>query len=388
MIDIVSERDCVGCKACGDVCPKEAISYQVNEEGFWHPTIDKTKCVKCNRCEQVCPSVHVPKRNNEQVQSVLASYHKEQSIRYESTSGGVFYALAESILHKGGYVVGCIYSGDYSKAYHVVIDSEEKLKDVIGSKYFQSDTEGIYKATKTVVEEGKPVLFCGSPCQVAALHNFLGREYNNLYLVDFVCRGINTPMAYQKYIEELELKYNSKVKKVHFKNKSHGWLNLGTYVEFQNGKKYYRNRYMDPWVNAFVVGNLYMRQACSECNYKTLPRISDISLGDFWGQHFTKDEAKNGLSLIMVNNDKGKRLIKDSSSRLQLTKKSLDEAIEGNPAILNSIPPSSHREEFFERIHKEPYSGIVWDLIGSNPFQRCVKSLYEQIKIYIWVRVR
>ena len=253
------------------------------------------------------------------------------------------------------------------------------------SKYFQSDTEGIYKAVRALLREGKKVLFSGSPCQVAALYNFIGAEDENLYTVDYVCRGINSPLAYKKYIEEICEHDQSGVQEVHFKNKSHGWTNLGTRVVLQNGKIYYRNRYNDPWVNGFIVGNLYMREACEHCHYKQLPRVSDVSIGDFWGMEFTPEEAKYGLSLVMVNNDKGKRLLASAEKLIVLRRESLELALSGNPAIQHPVSiDHKKREQFFARVQSEPFSKVVWSLVGKNWMYRQLDE--KKAQVCAWLR--
>lgn len=382
MIDRLSFNKCVGCKACGDACPVDAITFERDKEGFWYPSINAEKCIKCEMCEKACPILQLDKVNNTNFDKpkVYSAHYKEKDIRYNSTSGGVYYALAKNMLEQGGYLVGCAYSDDYSKAEHIIVNDETGLKKVMRSKYFQSDTEGVYKETHKLLKRGEKVLFCGCPCQVAALKQYIGHEYENLYTVDFVCRGINSPLAYEKFIEELEDKYNSKVKEVHFKNKSHGWTNLGTKVTFENGKAYYRNRYTDPWVNAFIAGNFCMRPSCEQCDFKKLPRVSDLTIGDFWGLEFTREEAKYGVSLVMVNSMKGKDLFNSSMGMMVVEEKTLEEALNGNPAILNCAKFASGREEFFERIENEPFSKVIWSTLKSNVIIRNVKSIVYNVK--------
>lgn len=367
MIDLVSHQDCVGCKACGDVCPKGAIKYKIENDGFWYPVIDEDKCVKCNLCENVCPVMHPVTGRDVKLDKaeVYACTLKDRETRYNSTSGGLYYALAKTILSHGGYLIGSAYDEKFTGAFHVVANDEGGLRKLMRSKYFQSDTEGIYKLTQDLLKKGETVLFCGTPCQIGALNNYVNEKLSErLYAVDFVCRGINSPLAYTKYMDELRKKYHSELAEVHFKNKSRGWTNLGTRVVFQNGKVYYRNRYNDPWVNGFIVGNLYMRECCHSCQFQKLPRISDISMGDFWGLRFTEEEAKYGVSLAIVNTEKGKRLFSESKEYLDIVEHTIEEALKKNGAILAPAPRDDKREQFFERIQNEDFSDVVWSLIG------------------------
>ena len=290
----VPKTECVGCKACGDVCPTSAISFPVDNEGFWHPSIEKEKCINCGLCVKVCPALAVYRGSNEvrEVPKVYKVYHKDRNIRYNSTSGALYYALAQDFVEKGDYIAGCVYNDGFTGAHHEVSNTMEGLGRIMRSKYFQSDTAGIFKEIKALLVKGEKVLFCGTGCQVSGLYGFLGKEYENLYTVELMCRGINSPLAFTSYMKELGNRFHSDIKEVHFKNKSHGWTNLGTLITFENGKKYYRNRYNDPWVNGFVVGDLYLRPSCEKCKYKEFPRVADITIGDFWGLDFTEEEKK------------------------------------------------------------------------------------------------
>lgn len=372
MIDKVKKDSCVGCKSCGDICPKKAIDFKTDNEGFWYPFIIEDKCIKCNLCDKVCPSLSKYIDIKSKEPKVYAAYSLDRNIRYKSTSGGMYYEIAKSFIENGGYIAGCVYNDDLSGAHHTLSNKIEDLSKIMGSKYFQSDTRGIFTQIKKIIKDNK-VLFCGAPCQVAALNNYIGNN-DNLYTIDFICRGINSPLAYRKFIEDLEIQYQSKVTKVHFKNKSHGWLNLGTYVEFANGKKYFRNRYTDPWVTSFIEGDLSMRPSCHNCKFKEFPRVADISIGDFWGRKFTYQEGKLGVSVVLVNSVKGEKLLEYSKSRLYLEDATLKEACDGNPALLNRCKPGKFREEFFRRLENEPYSKVVWDLVGRSFWKRIYKS--------------
>lgn len=380
----------MGCKACGDACPKQAIAFPVDEEGFWHPEIDSDKCIDCHLCERVCPVVSRPERqqNNFVQPEVYAAYHKNHEIRYDSTSGGMYYALAESILAKEGWLAGCVYTADFDHAEHIVSNTMDGLKRIMRSKYFQSDTSGIYKKVRELLLKKKTVLFCGAPCQVAALYKYLGKEYSNLYTVDFICRGINTPLAYQMYMRELTEEYSSPLKEVRFKDKSRGWTNLGTRIIFSNGKEYYRNRFNDPWVNGFICGDIYMRPSCAECRFKEFPRIADITIGDFWGIELTEEECKYGLSLAMVNSEKGCELFDLAKESLVYRKEKLEKAVAGNPALLHPAPISPNRKRFFELLKSRKYSEAVWETMGLGWPKWKIRVWLLQSRAYICVKLR
>lgn len=386
MKPFLTHDECMGCKACGDICPVGAISFPVDEEGFWQMTIDEEKCIDCHRCEMVCPVKNYPESRTETNRSeplVYKSWHKDPAIRYNSTSGGMYYAAAEAFLERGGVLVGSVYTEKFERAIHVAVKDHAGLQRVMRSKYFQSDTEGIYKVVRDLLKKGEKVLFCGAPCQSAALHKFIGAKDTNLFTMDFVCRGINSPLAYSSYMDELKARYKSELKEVRFKDKSRGWTNLGTRIFFQNGKEYYRNRYNDPWVNGFIAGNLYMRPACFQCAFKKLPRVSDMSIGDFWGLNFTQEESSQGVSLVFSNNEKGDWLLDISRPRMFVEHRTLEEALQGNPAILHSAVYSEKRKQFFALLRTVGFSDAVWRTMGSTARERWLKEKNHQIKVLL-----
>ena len=382
MIDKVSKSDCVGCKACGDICPKDAISFSVDYEGFWYPAIDMGKCIKCNLCERACPALNVH-RSSEQAREIPKTYkvyHKDKDIRYNSTSGALYYALAQGFVENGDYIAGCVYNDGFTGAHHEASNTMEGLKRIMRSKYFQSDTAGIFKEIKALLVRGEKVLFCGTGCQVSGLYGFLGKEYENLYTVELMCRGINTPLAFTSYMKELRERFHSDIKEVHFKNKSHGWTNLGTLIKFENGKEYYRNRYNEPWVNGFIVGDLYIRPSCENCKYKEFPRVADITIGDFWGLEFNEEEQRYGVSAALVNTGKGDELLQMAEKNMFVEERKFEEALNGNPALLHPVKLNPKRKDFFDRVKSEPYSKVVWDLLDSTAWKRNVTIAKTKVK--------
>ncbi len=383
MIDKVAKENCTGCKACGDVCPTSAISFPVDQEGFWYPLVESRRCVGCDLCECVCPALNVPQgpKAPRPVPKVYKAYHSDSIVRYRSTSGGLYYGLARSFVEAGNYIVGCVYNKGFTGARQVAYNTQNGLEVIMGSKYFQSDTAGIYKTVGKLLQQGKSVLFCGTGCQIGGLYGFLGGDSPNLYTVELICRGINSPMAFSAFLEELRGKFHAEVQEVNFKNKLHGWINLGTLVTFQNGKQYYRGRINDPWVNAFVIGNLSLRPCCERCQFKSFPRVSDITIGDFWGIKFNDEERKYGVSVALVNTEKGDKLLNSAKETMVVEERSLQEALKGNPALEHSVKRNPKASVFFERISNgEPYSKVVWELLDSTPFTRAKAMVIWQLK--------
>lgn len=359
MISKIKKNLCTGCKMCADICPVNAIMYSTDGEGFYYPIVDYSKCIKCNRCVTTCPSLSKPDLQKDKPK-VFAGWINNADVRLQSTSGGIYYALASYFIRTGGFIVGSRYTEDYKGAEHIISNTKEGLYQIMGSKYFQSNTQDIYGKVKKLLDDGEKVLFCGTPCQSAALQSFLNIEYDNLYLIDFICRGVNSPKAFRKYMEELEKEYHSKIENVHFKNKKNGWTSLATHVKFENGIEYHKERNDNLWIRGFIQGNLYMRPSCHQCRYKEIPRISDITIGDFWGiQGADKKDIFNGISVIMSNSEKGKFLLSEICNTVTLSEQSLELAEKGNPCILTPASEGKNRNKFFELLDEYPFTVAV-----------------------------
>ncbi len=380
MIDTIKQMDCTGCKMCKDVCPVDAVAFETDQEGFWYPKVDYDRCIQCEKCVNTCPSLSEHKNLDAREAEVYAAWALDDKVRLKSTSGGIFYILAQKMIGQGGIIAACKYADDYKSAYHTLGETGEDLEAFRGSKYFQSDTEGIYRKVKEQLKAGRKVLFCGAPCQVAGLNRFVGTDNKNLVTLDFICRGINSPMVFKKYVDECEEHYGSPVRKVQLKNKNKGWIRLGTYMEFQNGKTYYRDRVTDPWVNGYVRGDLFMRPCCSECKYKERVRVADISIGDFWGLKKSEENLFKGISVILTNTDKGAEYLKSIEDKLYIEKRTYEEASKGNGCLLHSAKMGMYRQEFFERVKVTEFEGLVWSLLGETKSSIFVKELKYNIK--------
>jgi len=336
MITIKDKKDCCGCNACGDVCAHRAITFKTDTEGFWYPEIDKSVCTDCGLCEKVCPMLHVEElhTHGQKEPKVFGGYHKNISIRFDSTSGGVFSALANAMYKQGGYVSGAVFNDDWSVS-NYISNNKKDLVRLRSSKYVESYAEGLYKEIKRLLIAGEKVLACGSPCQMAALRTYLGKNYDNLLIVDFLCRATNSPKAYRKYLDYLEDVYGGKITYIKAKNKDHGWRSLARKVVFDNGKVYYGEGHDDHYRRGYH-WNYFERPSCYDCKFKGLPRISDITMGDFWGiQNIDRSLDGNlGTSMIMINTDKGQRFFDKIKSKMEVKEFKLVDVMPGNaPAI-------------------------------------------------------
>lgn len=382
MIDLIKKDQCTGCKMCGDICPVNSITYECDGEGFWYPKVDYDKCIKCNKCLKMCPSLNIGKVNVQKKPKVYSVWSKDDNIRVSSTSGGAFYEIARAFIERGGVVVGCTYNNDWKSAYHMIAHNIEELERIKGSKYFQSDTAGIYNEVKIELEQGKKVLFCGTPCQNAALQMYLQGKYSGIYYMDFICRSINSPKAFKAYIEELESQYESKVVNVHLKDKTRGWQSLATRVEFEDGEVSLHDKDDDWWVKGFIYNDLYTRESCYHCQYKKLPRLAaDISIGDFWGiEDKSAEDMFKGISVILVNSDNGQKLLDYAGERLERQIMTIDNVIPGNPALLHNPIRTSKQSKFFKLLKKNSFSFSVKKCIKESAFKRGVSKMKRLIR--------
>lgn len=377
MISITDKAKCTGCAACVDVCPCKAISFVTDVEGFQYPEVDPSRCTGCGMCDAVCPELNIEtlkKNDHEYPQHTYAAINRNMSVRWDSTSGGAFSALAEAMYEQGGYVAGAAYDEDFTVSSFISSDSKD-LPRLRGSKYLQSRSEGMHARILELLRNGEKVLACGTPCQMAALRSFLREDYENLLIVDFVCRGVNSPKVYRSYLDSLERRFGGKVVYVKAKNKQLGWRSLTRKVVFDNGRVYYGVGMEDDFRRGYHT-NVYCRPSCYVCRYKGFPRMSDITLADYWGIENVDRNLDNniGTSMILLNSDKGKRFFESVCDRLEYVETGLAPALPGNVAFHKPIPvPAIDRKAFFEDLDQHSFEYVTEKYfpkrnVGKKPF--------------------
>lgn len=245
---INKNKDCMGCHACENSCPTQCISMMPDNEGFLYPKVDYSLCVECKKCISVCPIINKVKVDNNP--QAYVSINKDDSIRLDSSSGGIFTTIAEKIINDDGVVFGAGYT-DIFEVIHKFVDNTEKLSELRGSKYVQSKIGNTYKEAKDFLDMGRKVLFSGTPCQIAGLKSYLNKSYDNLITQDFICHGVPSPKVWRKYVEFRETEAKSKVSSVSFRNKDEGWKKFSVNLSFQNDMKYRKNLRNDPYLKAF-----------------------------------------------------------------------------------------------------------------------------------------
>lgn len=387
MINIQNKVDCCGCNACGDICGKNAITFKTDNEGFWYPEVDMGKCVDCGLCEKVCPIINVKelKKNDYQEPICYAAEHKNIEVVFDSTSGGLFSALAEIMYRSKGYVGGAIFNEDFTVRQYISNDKED-LPKLRSSKYLQSNLEGFYKQVKQLVIAGEQVLVCGTPCQMAALRAYLRKDYDNLIIADFICRGINSPKVWLKYVASFEERYGSPVVYAKAKSKEYGWRNLTQKMILADGRHIYETKDQNDFTKGYLRTNAYCRPSCYDCKFKGFPRMADISLADFWGiEKVDKSMDKNlGTSLVMINSKEGVAFFEKAKARAKVIQVQFESILAGNKALTQSLPPSKvNREQFFADLDKMTFTELAKKYINSIPL-----TSKQKLKLYVKICLR
>lgn len=400
MIDKLRKDECCGCNACGDICPKGCISYEADHEGFLYPVIDHSMCIECNLCEKVCPVINVEniKNNDFEHPECYAAINKNLQVRFDSTSGGAFSAFAKKAYQDKAYVGGAIWNDDWTVSQYLS-NSKKDLPKLRSSKYIQSDASGFYKQVKEKLQAGEKVLVCGTPCQMAALRCFLGKPYDNLIILDFVCAYVNSPKIWQAYIRYLEEKHHSKVIYIKDKNKEIGWRTLTNKVCFENGDVIYDSANKNAFRRCYMKLAVGSRPSCYNCKFKGFPRISDVTVADFWGveKYLPQSYDNNlGTSLVLLNSKKGKQYFEDKvSSFMESTQIPFDSILGGNPALTKAHTAKTvvDRDKFYAELDSRNFGELVDSYIDKLGYEQntlkkkiknCLSFLIRVFKVSGW----
>lgn len=336
---------CTGCGACSQRCPKGCISFHPGELGVLLPDINTGKCIQCGLCEMVCP-ITTPVSTVTQ-QQAYAVVNRDKDVLADSTSGGFFTALAHYVLNRQGVVYGCAFDENF-QAKHIRVEQETGLYALRGSKYVQSDTGQTFAETKAMLEQGRMVLYTGTPCQIEGLKGFLGKPYRNLITADIVCHGVGSQAYFDRYMEFLRQKYAA-VKELHFRRKKFaGWSCGGVIVldyKSQMVQKPYYD-YNNYYYYYYLRGDIY-RQSCYQCKYANLNRPADFTMGDFWGAEGCRLDMDTfgGCSLVIVNTEKGKACFGQLAEEIKFAEVPVEQAVKANGQLKHPSPQSVRRDE-------------------------------------------
>ena len=374
MVTIVNKGKCAGCHACANACPRNCINMVRDIEGFEYPVVDEGACVHCNLCNSVCPIETTQLVSGST--TVYAAVNQDEGIRLASSSGGVFTLLAERILSEGGVVFGAAFSEDFHSAHHIAIESSEELGRLRGSKYLQSRIGDTYREVRAFLEQGRSVLFSGTPCQIAGLKAYLGKEYDTLYTQDIICHGVPSPLVWDKYLVAREKESQSATRWVSFRNKENSWKSYQVQIIFENSAEYKMAGSEDLYMKGFLL-DIFLRPSCYNCAFKGVERTSDVTLADFWGiQHMLPQmDDDKGTSLIMVHSAKGEELIERIRHRIRITEANIMDAMEHNPSAIKASAIPVKRDKFFSDVYRFDILQVLRRYTTTNSLIRCLRRL-------------
>lgn len=380
-ISSLKKDECCGCTACVSCCPTKAIEMQIEYEGFLYPVVDEIKCMDCGKCMKVCRDV---KFYNEP-QHIYACWSKDNALRAKSSSGGIFSLLAERILTRGGYVCAVGYSDDCTECLHKIISSLGELDDLRRAKFVQSKKYDVYNRLKSLLLEGKEVLFCGTPCEVGGLRQFLRKKYNNLVTCDIICGCVSSPGVYKTYIDFLNKKYNSRVVSVNFKDKRAGWRGKSIAVKFASGEEYLNSILDDDYCVSFH-SRYNIRPSCFNCKYRNLKRGADFTLGDFWAieKYYPEYDDNKGTSFVLTNTTKATIILDE----LDVIKHPMDIDYEEYSTKFNwcmhrnpTGMPEQDRKTFYDDLYSMPFDQMAMkDLEQIRQARKQKKLITKEVK--------
>ena len=357
---LVSRDRCTGCTACKSICPKQCINMLKDEEGFNQLVIDLNNCINCKLCENICPILN--KLEVHKDTSAYAIINKDENVRLNSTSGGFFSILANYVFENNGYVVGASYNNQYDVE-HIIINNKEDLYKLRGAKYSQSELGDILIQIKQLLEDKQLVLFSGTPCQVGGLKAYLRKEYSNLITVDLICHGVPSPKVWKDYVEYRsnndnngELPIN-----INLRSKSSGWSKYGYSVEFDYGTHKYSNLNSQDLFMKIFVGDYCLRESCSNCTFKGIHRVSDFTLGDYWGvwDQLPEMDDNKGTSLVFVRGNKAQELFNLLNENFDYKEVDRGESTTMNPSMIRSSVSKENRNEFLKEINSNNFEEIT-----------------------------
>ena len=361
-MDLCKTGLCTGCSACANACPEQCIQMAADAEGFLRPKIDSSQCVVCGTCQNVCPVLHPKAHGNETV--AYAAVHKDDAIRLESTSGGVFSLLCQWVLDHGGIVFGAAYADDFSVA-HGCVEKASDLSKLRTAKYAQSAIGDSYRRAKTFLEQGRYVLFSGTPCQIGGLRTFLGKDYGRLLTVDLICHGVPSPAVWEHYIQyrgEQDAQ-GERPTSINLRSKESGWAGYSIRFDYAGGQTYRMPNSQDPYLRCFVK-DLCLRPSCYACSFKGIDRCSDFTLGDYWGvwSQLPELDDNQGTSIVLLHSEKAKRIWPELLPGMKAVQVDADQCFSENPSALSSATEPDDRQMFLSRYQSEDFSDLADEL--------------------------
>ena len=361
MKHIVIERkeQCCACGACVSACAREAIQMKEDEAGFLFPVVEESLCVECGRCLAVCAFEQKGKGAGG-TPAVYAAVIEDKEVLEQSSSGGIFTALSTAVLEKGGTVFGAAWGEDFTVK-HIPVTTKEGLQKLRGSKYVQSTTGTTFREVKELLNAGKYVCYSGTPCQIAGLKAYLGKEEEKLLTVDIICHGVPSVKMLKDDVDYVTGGNRAAVKNIRFRDKAYGWGVKGSITTEAGKKKYHAGT--SPYYYYFLKGEMY-RESCYHCRFPAEGRQGDITLGDYWGirgeviKKLGKVNPDKGISCVLVNNEKGKSWLKEIKNSVTLTQTTLPAVQKRNKQLVSASVPLPEHETLLNGYTREGYGAF------------------------------
>ena len=376
-IKLCDKELCTGCMACYNACPHGSISVTTDDEGFAVPIINHDTCLKCGKCTRVCPILN--ELNQVEKQTAYKGWTRDDELLKNSSSGGVFSLLSSQVLADGGYVYGAAFD-EKLELRHISAHTEEEMPRLRGSKYVQSYIGETFREIKKGLDDGKKVLFCGTPCQVAGLNGFLGKkDYPKLLTVDLVCHGVPSPKVFKSFKEWLENENYSQIEEYKFRDKKWCWTRYNSLVTFKNGAKHYGKWEEDPWMRGFL-REYFLRPSCHHCKFANMNRQSDITLADYWSYICKKGEINNrerGCSLVLCNTDKGRKAVELCKGEMICYPITINEVRRCNRALNGCFPASPLREQFWKDYKSLPFDTLIMKYMYAEAIPTHYRLVYK-----------
>lgn len=391
MIELFAEKkDCCGCGACMNICPKTAIHMEKDEYGFVYPTIDTEKCVECGACKKVCAFQNEPTRK--QPQRVYAIASKNNDLVKKSASGGLFATMAVQVLEQGGCVYGAVMQHEEHELHirHVCCETKKELYHLQGSKYVQSSLGNIFKDVQKKLKNDIFVLFSGTPCQVDALKSYLRKDYPNLLTVDVICHGVPSEQFFNDYIHYTQKKIGGEISEFKFRDKSSGWgYNLtAKYIQVDGSTEYYRTASSDSSYFDMFINSIALRENCYHCKYTNGKRTGDITIGDYWGieeehpetleQNGGRLSEKNGISVSLINSDKGIVFFDEIKEQFDYYESTFEKAAKRNTQLVHPVKLTKARKNVLDMYRKWGYGAVEFYFWCRIPKQKA-KSIVRRV---------
>lgn len=386
MLDFINDKkNCTGCSACVNICPVNCISMKEDEKGFLYPSADD-RCINCDKCRDVCPIYNneTEKKPNLQ-QHASAAVTKDINVWKKSTSGGAFTEICNIYGDEETIIYGATFEN--KKVIHTSAVGVKNIDIFRKSKYVQSDLKNTFNEAKKCLENGKRVIFSGTPCQIAGLRSYLSKDYRKLLCIDLICHGVGSPKVFSKYLDYLNEQYKSNLVNYTFRYKKVLFGNFENYLskyEFSDGNSdfVFKDEY-----NEMFLSQLCLRDSCqSNCQFRNVNRMGDITIADFKAKRkiFPNLIDYRNYSTIVVNTKKGNEVYNDLNQKMDIYPCDIEDIKKYNPLFYRTTKGNAFRNDFFDDFE----NGMKMKNLISKYVSRKDKSIKDHIKKVIPFKVK